>query len=437
MMNALDPTYLLKENDKLFEATLDQFSSRPYDLVSTNEIIQQAEYNKGSFYYRFKTKEELYFALVDYVYVQQISLFNQQNRRLVEITSLAEVFNLAWINLQALFVMDFRYYDLLKIMDHESDTLKEQIHDHCIESLYLRFLTQIKHIVRQKGSTLDFRLLESLFCHLYHHFPWSFADPDFLSKSHDLSCFLAGETTVAKAEILGEKLILGASQFKADINLLLTDLPVLIDESHDIGSMMADQKTTIDIIRQRLKIRKVSLKTVIESGIMHNLKDYSHLLKMDVLPQYDTSFHQLNTTQKALLMTTYLVVLGEPSITIRGLFDNHQIKYLEGLYGLALPLLAKTSKIIVLDSEIAIDLDHATMLYSITRDLHLSQINPDRIKRTKTTRWVISYMDPSGHLASEVKALNTVDLNAYIDKPLLQIKNYQVVTALDLMEEEV
>ena len=189
-MNALDPTYLLKENDKLFEATLDQFSSRPYDLVSTNEIIQQAEYNKGSFYYRFKTKEELYFALVDYVYVQQISLFNQQNRRLVEITSLAEVFNLAWINLQALFVMDFRYYDLLKIMDHESDTLKEQIHDHCIESLYLRFLTQIKHIVRQKGSTLDFRLLESLFCHLYHHFPWSFAVRTFYPRAMILVAFL-------------------------------------------------------------------------------------------------------------------------------------------------------------------------------------------------------------------------------------------------------
>ena len=65
-----DKTQVLLNNPEVYEETLNEFSSKSYDLASVNEIIKKSKYNKGSFYYRFKDKFELYISLLDYVFVQ-------------------------------------------------------------------------------------------------------------------------------------------------------------------------------------------------------------------------------------------------------------------------------------------------------------------------------------------------------------------------------
>ena len=89
-MLTADRTYLLKQNQALFEATLDEFSSKPYDLASTNIIIKNSDYNKGSFYYRFKTKYDIYFALIDYIYTLGVASLNSSEVHLGNISKAEE-----------------------------------------------------------------------------------------------------------------------------------------------------------------------------------------------------------------------------------------------------------------------------------------------------------------------------------------------------------
>ncbi len=50
----------LKNREALIEASLNEFSEVPYDQASLNRIIKNAKVSKGSFYYHFKNKEDLY-----------------------------------------------------------------------------------------------------------------------------------------------------------------------------------------------------------------------------------------------------------------------------------------------------------------------------------------------------------------------------------------
>lgn len=46
--------------ESLIEATLDEFTSYNYEKASLNRIIKSAGISKGTFYYHFKNKEDLY-----------------------------------------------------------------------------------------------------------------------------------------------------------------------------------------------------------------------------------------------------------------------------------------------------------------------------------------------------------------------------------------
>lgn len=54
-----------EHSDKLFEAAVDEFCAAGYEQASINTILQNAGMSKGQFYYHFKSKEGLYFALID------------------------------------------------------------------------------------------------------------------------------------------------------------------------------------------------------------------------------------------------------------------------------------------------------------------------------------------------------------------------------------
>lgn len=49
-----------KSKEALMDATLDEFSQINYENASLNRIIKNAGISKGTFYYHFKNKEELY-----------------------------------------------------------------------------------------------------------------------------------------------------------------------------------------------------------------------------------------------------------------------------------------------------------------------------------------------------------------------------------------
>lgn len=53
-----------ERRQELISAALDEFSEKGYDNASLNNILKEAGISKGTFYYHFKNKEELYFYLI-------------------------------------------------------------------------------------------------------------------------------------------------------------------------------------------------------------------------------------------------------------------------------------------------------------------------------------------------------------------------------------
>jgi AcrR family transcriptional regulator len=53
-----------QHNQALFQAAVHEFSEAGYEQASINTILNNAGMSKGQFYYHFKNKEALYFALI-------------------------------------------------------------------------------------------------------------------------------------------------------------------------------------------------------------------------------------------------------------------------------------------------------------------------------------------------------------------------------------
>lgn len=54
-----------QHNEALFQAAVQEFSGAGYEQASINIILTNAGMSKGQFYYHFKNKEALYFALIE------------------------------------------------------------------------------------------------------------------------------------------------------------------------------------------------------------------------------------------------------------------------------------------------------------------------------------------------------------------------------------
>lgn len=55
---------LLKRND-WYDAALDAFSKQPFEAVALNQILKAAKINKGSFYFKFYDKLDLYLCMME------------------------------------------------------------------------------------------------------------------------------------------------------------------------------------------------------------------------------------------------------------------------------------------------------------------------------------------------------------------------------------
>lgn len=54
-----------EKREELLQAALDEFSVKKYEEASLNNIIKKAKISKGTFYYHFKDKQDLYLYLLE------------------------------------------------------------------------------------------------------------------------------------------------------------------------------------------------------------------------------------------------------------------------------------------------------------------------------------------------------------------------------------
>jgi len=102
---------------ELMEAALDEFASKSYEDASLNNIIKNAGISKGTFYYHFKDKKELYLSLLQYAADAKLDFLARKLKNYVHNDDLNLFDNL---RLQARFGVEFakefpRYY-LLGLM---------------------------------------------------------------------------------------------------------------------------------------------------------------------------------------------------------------------------------------------------------------------------------------------------------------------------------
>lgn len=68
----------LDQSPALYEATLTEFAGHSFRDASLNDILKAAGMNKGSFYYRFADKMELYLSLLYRVGMEKLKLFQEE-----------------------------------------------------------------------------------------------------------------------------------------------------------------------------------------------------------------------------------------------------------------------------------------------------------------------------------------------------------------------
>ena len=67
----------LDQSQALYEAALTEFAAHSFQDASLNDILKAADMNKGSVYYRFSDKMELYLSLLYRVGMEKLKLFEE------------------------------------------------------------------------------------------------------------------------------------------------------------------------------------------------------------------------------------------------------------------------------------------------------------------------------------------------------------------------
>lgn len=65
-----------EKRERILEASIEEFSSNPYEVASINQIVKSSEIAKGSFYQYFENKEDLYKHLVEICEAEKESYIN-------------------------------------------------------------------------------------------------------------------------------------------------------------------------------------------------------------------------------------------------------------------------------------------------------------------------------------------------------------------------
>jgi AcrR family transcriptional regulator len=72
-------TKSFEHKQKLLDAALEEFNAYGYEQASINRILDKAGMSKGQFYYHFKNKEALYFALMELGIEKKLEYFASLN----------------------------------------------------------------------------------------------------------------------------------------------------------------------------------------------------------------------------------------------------------------------------------------------------------------------------------------------------------------------
>ena len=406
-----DRTQVLLENENVFNETLNEFSTKSYDLASVNEIIKRSGYNKGSFYYRFKDKYEIYLALLDYVFVQQIDVFKSRGFSLISKNNIEEIIYECFNNLVDLYKLDVRFYQIIHHFYNEevqfiNDTLNETV-----DSLYSRFKNKIKHLDGYNdvvGYMIDA---------IYVNFPIEKvnSDPHFLNHIVDGLFNKNIETSTNHTVHPFIKDLEELSQEK--FNVILTDFNdyMINDQWFDIFSFALTDKEVIKRIKKisgqwKFDLEKLLLK-YIKKPIFNGLAIQS-FLNSDSLEKIESD----SLLYSIFINLLYAVIDLKKYILLRNFDLNLTTDQKDTLFDVILPIIGDLSRIVIIDKSYDLDsLDDVYIHYYDKLNGFKSQ-HIDEIKGFSDKEIICEYVKGDRYYHKTFSSIK--DFNAFINDNL-------------------
>ena len=181
----------LDESPALYDAALMEFAAHSFRDASLNDILKAAGMNKGSFYYRFRDKMELYLSLLYRVGVEKMRLFQEHDVSHTSSGFFDEFRNMALIGLK-LAKKDPRFVVFSRRILQEEAQVRERI-TACFGDMRASLLTDM--VERAKASG-EFRpelktetavfVIETLLVHMDELVPVDWDDESILSAVDQL-----------------------------------------------------------------------------------------------------------------------------------------------------------------------------------------------------------------------------------------------------------
>ena len=391
-----DKTQILLENKDIFIAALNEFSKNSYSESSINEIIKNSKVNKGSFYYRFSNKEEVFIAMMDYIIVEQIDLFNNRKINLTALTNLNEIVYELFYNMYLLYKNDKRYFQIISNHLKNKDSLSI-IKNNCVVPLKTRFFIKISEFKSNSNYEYIMVLLESL----YHNFPvMMFEGESFTSDLKNFVDFIISTNNAHNITLKDNFVRLDTTDFNDQVNFLLSEETVnyIYSGFYSLTSAYDNFPLYKKSLSKSLGILIFTYNNVIDKLIKTNLKNpyYFMVFKKESILNLAKNNYRF---EKLLITLAYLIAKEEQNIVIDGILDSFSQEEKEVFYMDILPILSKTSKILV---------NNATFKISYP------------IKK-------IYYFDLAGKLEVIEKSTLTGMLNKYIRIILIKNDDEQVV----------
>lgn len=400
-MKKTDKTQILLENKELFQASLEEFATKSYNEASTNEILKKSNYNKGSFYYRFENKDDLYIALINYLIVKQIDLFNNRDFSLSKKQDVEDILFELFFNLYDLYNENPHYYKAL-INGLNNPDSSRIIKDNCIEPLYQRVFTRL----------LDFELfithkeLSIIIENLYFHFPKTLLDHLTTDESiGSLIKFILNKTSDSSIKETKKPIDINTLEPKDNPTYLLANSDKKIVYPDIWSNLMNDFFEVNRIKKEVKKILSLSFfnySKVIKKAIQRSFKNMDHLfgfINDDIL----LSIRQDRNFKYFLIVCLYHCLKETKIIVIDFRYDIFNYQKLLLFYLHILPILSKTSKIVVVNSSFVFNsqIDEISILdnFGYIKNFNQDEINHyfaktleiDYIKAEKVLSKVLSF----------------------------------------------
>lgn len=121
----------LTRKEKLTNAAIDEFIEKSFDDASLNNILKRAGVSKGSFYYHFKNKQELYLYIFDKVVKDKITYLDKALKESASDVSKENIFTIFKLlgKISLKFAAEYpNYYKLgMRVFGEKNEDIRELV----------------------------------------------------------------------------------------------------------------------------------------------------------------------------------------------------------------------------------------------------------------------------------------------------------------------